>query len=77
MRKSKLALGEAHTYNPPHRKACFANHCGFGTKLCVFRAGRAGRWATDVLEGPGELAWLCRGSNAVAVFFPKFKERFE
>jgi len=56
--KSKLALGEAHTYNPPHWKRCFHFSGGYRKWRGVFGACRIEGRAAYVLENPGGPAWV-------------------
>jgi len=50
--KSKLALDEAHTYNPPHRKRALAV-LTVRAKPGVYGARRVGAQAACVLEKTG------------------------
>ena len=51
--KSKLALDEAHTYNPPHQKTCSGCCDGYRNWLGVFKSRRVGVHVARVLERPG------------------------
>ena len=74
--KDELALGETHTYNPPHRKWCRFGHGRRLLKWLAFPDARRHGMCPPVLSKTWVgLAWVYLG--AVAVFPEKSKERFE